>query len=256
MSEWRLNFFFFFLGRNKFLWRNRRRKNCDEECSWAGEEGGGWLFFHIGSHPSMTRCLRLLRIAPIDGVVPVCVCVCVSSIDITEKCFIKLFHKTKIFGRKTFNSNFNFFKKNLKSLRQLCRTTIQCLKCFHMSIHTIVGFQSAPSCAAAQQMALASGAHFLPTERCAVGQKKEKKTTKEKEREREKWNGSLCSRSTRPIDGLAPLQPSVIAPLLATEPQRQRNNKTTKKKKKKRGSQVICFFGRASADYRPSENVD
>ena len=66
-----------------------------------------------------------------------------------------------------------------------------------------------------------------------VRPKKEKKTTKEKEREREKWNGSLCSRSTRPIDGLAPLQPSVIAPLLATEPQRQRNNKTTKKKKEK-----------------------
>ena len=143
----------------------------------------------------MTRCLRLLRIAPIDGVVPVCVCVCVcvsaqliSQRNVQSNCS----RKRKSSGEKISTQISNFLKKNLKSLRQLCRTTIQWLKCFHMSIHTIVGFQSAPSCAAAQQMALASGAHFLPTERCAVGQKKKRKRRRRRRRERERNEMGHC----------------------------------------------------------------
>jgi hypothetical protein len=117
-------------------------------------------------------------------------CVCASAIDITEKCFIKLLPPTKQKYSKDLTSILIKFKW-LKDSNNFVGNRFSFQNVSTRPPNRIIKFQSetkkfgsAQSWAAAQQMALASGADFLPTERLCGQPKKRKRRRRRRERER------------------------------------------------------------------------
>jgi hypothetical protein len=111
-------------------------------------------------------------------------------------------------------------------------------------------FQSARSSAAARQMALASGAHFLPTERLhGRSNKKREEKRRRRRRERERNEMGHCVVVVRALL-MAWLGSSHRSLLLCS-----RRNLSAKETTKKTNADRESFVS-WGPDYRPSENVD